>query len=163
MSAEVSLMPCAQGALATCTYREVSPIFLGYHQKCYCWVEINWNVLLLIFFSIKYCENDISRFVRGIRDLYLHCFQIFHVRFQVSKYKMSWYIWVAMKLNWCLWVAWNFHGLTPSMRMSWVPPLGHMENAVKKMFKTFTDESRLLFGPQSIRISRSQLSSSLNI
>ena len=57
------------------------------------------KTIFIIFFDIKHHVTDISGFARGNPDLYLHCFRIFYVHVQVSKYKMSLYFWVEMKLK----------------------------------------------------------------
>ena len=57
------------------------------------------KTIFMIFFDTKHRVTDISGFARGNSDLYLHCFRIFYVHVQVSKYKMSRYFWVEMKLK----------------------------------------------------------------
>ena len=44
------------------------------------------ETIFMIFFDTKHL---ISGFARGNPDFYLHCFEIFYVHVQVSKYKMS--------------------------------------------------------------------------
>ena len=47
------------------------------------------KTIIMTFFDTKHCVTDISGFARGNSDLYLHCFRIFYVHVQVSKYELS--------------------------------------------------------------------------
>ena len=47
------------------------------------------ETMFMIFFYIKHRLTDISGFVGSNPDFYLHCFGVFYVHVQVSKYKMS--------------------------------------------------------------------------
>ena len=50
---------------------------------------IRYMHMFMILFGIKYYSTDISGFLKkGNSDLNLHCFMIYHVHAQVSKYKM---------------------------------------------------------------------------
>ena len=55
-------------------------IFLGPNET---------KTISMIFFDTKHRLTDISGFARGNPDFHLHCFRIFYVHAQVSKYKMS--------------------------------------------------------------------------
>ena len=78
------------GALSTCTYGEVSPIFL--HQNIAKVIFLGPNktkTIFMIFFDSKRLLTNISGLARGKPDFYLHCFRIFYVHVQASRYKMS--------------------------------------------------------------------------
>ena len=47
------------------------------------------KTIFMIFFDTKHRVTDISGLTTGNPDLYLHCFRIFYVHVQVSKYKMT--------------------------------------------------------------------------
>ena len=47
------------------------------------------ETMLMTFFDTKHCYTDISGFAGGNPDFYLHCFGIFYIHVQVSKYKMN--------------------------------------------------------------------------
>ena len=67
-----------RGALSTSTYEEISPIFLGQNKT---------ETMFMTFFYTKH--TDISWFDGGNPDFFLHCFGIFYVHVQVSRYKTS--------------------------------------------------------------------------
>ena len=47
------------------------------------------ETMFMIFFDTKHRLTDISGLAKGNPDFYLHCFRIFYIHVQVSKYKMS--------------------------------------------------------------------------
>ena len=80
------------GALSTSTYGEVSPISLGENVAKPKVIFLGPNkieTMFMIFFIPKHRLSDISGFDRGNPDCCFHCFGIFYVHVQVSKYKMS--------------------------------------------------------------------------
>ena len=76
------------GALSTCMYGEVSPIFLNYRilPKVIFLGPNKTETMLIIFFDTKYCYIDISGFDGGNPDFYLHCLVMFYVHVQVYIY-----------------------------------------------------------------------------
>ena len=70
--------------------RERSPIVLGQNiAKSDIFGSKKTETMFMIFFDTKHHYTDISRFARGNPDFHLHCFGIFYIHVQVSKYKMS--------------------------------------------------------------------------
>ena len=47
------------------------------------------KTMFMVCFYTKHRYTDISGFVGGNPDFYLHCFKILYVHVQVSEYKMS--------------------------------------------------------------------------
>ena len=70
-------------------------IFLGQNKT---------ETMVMIFFDTKHRYTDISWFDGGNPDFYLHCFGIFYVHVQVSKYKMSLYFYDILG---CLKISWT--------------------------------------------------------
>ena len=99
-------------------------------QKWYFWVQrklkLCWwyflipNIVILIFLGSMEAILTSICIVWGY----------FMFMYKVYRYKMSWYFMVALKLKWYFWVAWKFLGLTPRMRMCWVPPWGAVSSCL---------------------------------
>ena len=71
-------------------YRKVSPIFLGSNiAESAIFGPIKTEITFMIFFVVNYCCTDISEFLMGNYDVNLHCFMIYHIHAEVSKYRMS--------------------------------------------------------------------------
>ena len=57
------------------------------------------KIMAMIFLSSTLGKNYTFQFLRGNLDHQLHRFRIFQVGLQLSKYEMSQYVCVAVKLN----------------------------------------------------------------